>query len=236
MLTFDSRSEQATIALTEGPWVIVNAWGVLDSGSDAALDGYADDPDHFLVNDMEQLDDKNVLIDVVFAAGNCGEPCPDLRCGSQDCGPGRSILGLNAHPKVLTVGAVRVDGMPVAFSAQGPGRLAKRGSRSVYDYSNVSDAIRKPDLCAPSHFRESDDGAELNTGTSAACGFAAGILAALRSVPQIRSWRPHELRELLRTTAGEHSAAQEDWDPRLGFGVINAEGALRSLKLNAGGH
>ena len=89
-------------------WVIVNAWGVMDPETDANYSDYADNPDNPLVNDMVLLD--NEQIDVVFAAGNCGEPCPDRRCGHDDCGPGRSIFGMNAHPCVLSVGAVRADG------------------------------------------------------------------------------------------------------------------------------
>jgi hypothetical protein len=30
-------------------------------------------------------------IDVVFAAGNCGQFCPDSRCGAEDQGPGRKL-------------------------------------------------------------------------------------------------------------------------------------------------
>jgi subtilisin family serine protease len=161
----------------------------------------------------------------VFAAGNCGEPCPDRRCGLQDTGPGRSILGWNAHPKVLTVGAVRVDGLPVALSAQGPGRLARKGSGST-DYTDNLRARQKPDLSAPSHFRESDDASEFNTGTSAACGFAAGVLAALRSVPSGRGLCPEAMRSLLRDNARPAGAG---WDPRLGFGTINLANALAAL-------
>jgi Subtilase family len=223
--SWDTREAAFVETSTIGRWIMVNAWGVLDPESDPELNmqGYADDPDHFLVNDVIRLDDSK--IDVVFAAGNCGEPFPDRRCGSQDTGPGRSILGLNAHPNVLTVGAVRADGVPVALSAQGPGRLAAKGSRCT-DYSRNKLAIDKPDLCAPSHFRESDDASETNTGTSAACGFAAGILAALRSVDKSKGLSPGEMRQLLRDTAQRASAG---WDRRLGFGVINAEKALAGL-------
>ena len=44
-------------------------------------------------------------IDVVFSAGNCGQFCPDRRCGETDRGPGHSIWGANSHPRVLTFGA-----------------------------------------------------------------------------------------------------------------------------------
>jgi hypothetical protein len=226
VMSWDTRQNALVQINADKPWIMVNAWGVLDPETDPDLQSYADDPDNFLVNDMTRLASAN--IDVVFAAGNCGEPCPDRRCGSHDTGPGRSILGLNAHPDVLTVGAVRADGLPVALSAQGPGRLATMGSRRKNDYSSEKRAIEKPDLCAPSHFRESDDASELNTGTSAACGFAAGVLAALRSVPEGKDLSPQKMRDVLRNTA-QHPAAAPGWEPRLGCGIINAEKALAYL-------
>ena len=202
-------------------WVMVNAWGVMDPEDDKGFSHYADNPDNFLVNDMRLLDE--VGIDVVFAAGNCGEPCPDRRCGKDDCGPGRSIFGMNAHPDVLCVGAVRTDGLPLALSAQGPGRLAVKGTGGT-DYTTNDSARWKPDLCAPSHFRESDDASEVNTGTSAACGFAAGVIAALRSVPEARHLSPACIRDILRETAKPGK-----WDPRLGFGVIDGAAALEHI-------
>ena len=98
--------------------------GVMDPEEDPVQARYSDDPDHLIVKDLPRISESG--IDVVFAAGNCGLPCPDTRCGAEDCGPGRSIFGLNGHPDVLTVGAVRTDGMPMALSAQGPGRLATK--------------------------------------------------------------------------------------------------------------
>ena len=59
--------------------------------------------------------------DIVFAAGNCGQFCPNPRC-DWDAGPGTTILGANSHPKVLTVGAVRTDGLWLGYSSQGPGQ------------------------------------------------------------------------------------------------------------------
>jgi hypothetical protein len=199
------------------PVVVVNAWGVMDPETDPRFAEFADNPRNFLVNDMQRLDDAG--IDVIFAAGNCGEPCPDPRCGEAERGPGCSIYGLNAHPAVLSVGAVRADGLPLALSAQGPGRLAARLGRDDVDYGR---ALYKPDLCAPSHFRESDDAAETNTGTSAACGFAGGIVAALRGIDPLLS--PARLRSILRATA--QPLGGKEWDPRLGYGVIDGAAAL----------
>ena len=114
----------------EMPWVVVNAWGVVDTGMLPANDWkddsleYGDHPDHFLVNDAPAMEDAG--IDVLFCATNCGEPGPDTRCAAENCGPGCGIMGVNAHPSVLTVGAVRADGVPIAQSSQGPGRLARK--------------------------------------------------------------------------------------------------------------
>jgi subtilisin family serine protease len=221
------QNEERTVPFGR-PVIIVNAWGVMDPEGDEQLEngarGYRDNPNNFLVNDMARLDAKG--IDVVFAAGNCGEPCPDGRCGQTDTGPGRSISGMNAHPCVLTVGAVRADGVPLALSAQGPGQLA-----AAYQAKNdplFRESYYKPDLCAPSHFREADDAAEYNTGTSAACGFAAGILAALRSNPAGQNLPPAWLRSFLRATARPITGA--NWDPRLGFGIINGTAALAMIE------
>ena len=40
-------------------------------------------------------------IDVVFAAGNCGQFCPDNRCGAKDREPANSIWGANLLKRVL---------------------------------------------------------------------------------------------------------------------------------------
>jgi hypothetical protein len=223
-----SKRREVTVPFSR-PCVVVNAWAIMDphTDPDPAARNYADDPDHHLTNDVTRLDGEE--IDVVFAAGNCGEPCPDQRCGPGDTGPSRSIFGLNGHPDVLTVGAVRADGLPIALSAQGPGRLATKGSRGKLDYSRSKTmrAYEKPDLCAPSHFRESDDASEYNTGTSAACGFAAGVLAALRSHAAGRFISPECMRSVLRKTA--RRAKGDEWDRRLGYGVIDAAAALDRL-------
>jgi subtilisin family serine protease len=234
------RKRKGSVDLPDGPWVLVNAWGVSNPSIYERLAdrniGYADNPDHFLINDMPKLADQG--IDVVFAAGNCGEPCPQRKCGADDCGPGRSIHGLNAHPSVLTVGAVTVDGRPIGLSAQGPGRLAKNwvASKSAEKWrvkdTRLKDntlATEKPDLCAPSHFGDSDDMRSANTGTSAAAGVAAGIIAALRSISDYKSLPPSDIRHALRQGAKDASGTKE-WDARLGYGVINVPATIRALK------
>lgn len=236
----------------EGPWVLVNAWGVMNTRPDRPhlvdpWGDHSDNPAGFFNTRMPKAASEG--IDVVFAAGNCGAPTRLPRCGEFDSGPGRSLHGANAHPSVLSVGAVQVDGRPVWLSAQGPGRLARPGKkptsgRSPYvlpDFSGNILAQQKPDLCAPSHFRDAADGRFLYTGTSAACAVAAGVLAALRSVEVtaaaearkrdfvLTPLSPHAMRVLLRKSCTQ-APGQSGWDPRLGHGVINPMAALALLK------
>jgi hypothetical protein len=191
------------------PWVFVNAWATFNAGHEQPEGDYT-----------KRLDHKfNLLIaeiardhDVVFAAGNCGQFCPDRRCGTNDVGPGHSIIGANSHPDVLTVGAVRTDGMWLGYSSQGPGAL--------------SDG--KPDLCAVSQFREDDDAGSLNTGTSAACAVAAGVVASLRTQYQTEVFNPAELKEILIKTATATPVCGHDY--QLGHGVLNAAAALKTCQ------
>ena len=93
--------------------------------------------------------------DIIFCAGNCGGVCPDGRCGPNDFGPGRGIWGANAHPSVLTVGAVRTDTSWIGYSSEGPGP----GRPPFNKLAN-----QKPDLCAPSEFRRNEWGDSVGRG------------------------------------------------------------------------
>jgi len=229
----DRGAPGARAEITQGEtWILVNAWGALDpirldpyfdpwpSRRELERGPYWDNPQNYFVEDMARLSENG--IDVVFAAGNCGTPGADPRCGETMTGPGRSIHGVNAHAGVLTVGAVRCDGLPLGGSAQGQGALA---SRLGEDLPNFRQFKEKPDVCAPSHFHETEGDGFSNTGTSAACGIAAGVLAAMRSLERSDQRRtPEEMRALLRETAGPGP-----WDPRLGYGVINLRAARAGL-------
>lgn len=202
--TIDAYRQQHPEA---GSWVLVNAWGVWDTSQDAPDPplNYARNLGHALNRQLATLDGKGV--DQVFAAGNCGQFCPSTRCGPGDRGPGRSIHGANSHPQVLTVGAVRADGIWLGHSAEGPGMLA----------------ADKPDLCAPTLFRErlAPFAGEDNSGTSAACGVAAGVVAAARARCPWDRLPPAALRALLR-----EAATPQGTDPtsrsRFGAGILNA--------------
>jgi hypothetical protein len=191
------------------PWVILNAWAVFNNGNEhkeasrEALN-YASNPTHPLNESVGKL---AVEHDVVFAAGNCGQFCPSSRCGAYNVGPGHSILGANSLPDVLTVGAVRTDGLWLGYSSQGPGAL--QGS--------VPEADEKPDVCAPSQFSEDDDENTGNTGTSTASALVAGFVARYRA-DHGNAFTPRQLRQEIRKMA----AKVEESDPaQYGRGIVH---------------
>jgi subtilisin family serine protease len=196
-----------------GPnWVFVNAWAVYDRKSDPGGQ-YTNNPTHPFNVAIANTDGAG--IDVVFCAGNCGLFCPRSNCGARDRGPGYSIHGANSHAKVLTAGAVRTDGTWLGYSSEGPGQslLAKE----------------KPDLCAPSQFCETHDAHARNTGTSASCALAAGVIAALRSRWDYAVMSPEELRGILRTTA--RRKPNTNWNGRLGYGIMDAAAAFKEAHV-----
>ena len=199
-------------------WVFINAWAVYDRRLEGGMAvKYSNDPNHSFNKKMKEIADdfSDARIDVVLAAGNCGEFCSDARCGPNDTGPGNSILGANAHPDVLTVGAVRTDDIWIGSSSQGPGLIAPE----------------KPDVCAPSHFSENNESHNGNLGTSAAAAMAAGVVALLRSSNSPKNTKnrtPGELMEILRTTARK-TGSPAGWDGRRGFGTIDAKAAFDAM-------
>lgn len=196
-----------------GPWILVNAWAVFDRRSETPLGDYTNRLTHPFNATIAQAVAEGR--DVVFCAGNCGQFCPDERCGPWDIGPGQDVLGANSHPDVISVGAVRVDAMWLGYSSQGPGQ------------SNM--AHHKPDLCAPSGFAETADAHTGNTGTSAASAVAAGVVAALRSRP---AWAPGlvppgTVRQILNHTARKTQGPH--WNQGLGHGIIDVRAAVGEL-------
>ena len=200
-----------------GPWVLVNAWGIFDTSSDpsGSYTRNLEPHGHPMINLITRAVQDHHL-DIIFAAGNCGQFCPSLRCGGPDRGPGHSIRGANAHPLVLTIGAVRSDETWVGYSSQGPGPETL--------------AVEKPDLCAPSQFCETYDAASLSSGTSASCALAAGVVAALRGNP---GWdqltvTPEALR-LALIGAARKPLGPAGWDARLGYGILDAAATIDAL-------
>ncbi|GGJ41068.1 S8 family serine peptidase [Neoroseomonas lacus] len=201
-----------------GPWVFCHPWGIYDRRLEVPADSYTGDPNHILNLLFRVLDNDR---DQVFAAGNGGQFAPHPRCGPGDIGPGQSILGGNSSPHILTIGAARADGIWIGYSSQGPGQPGFATA--------PGSVVEKPDLCAPSHFCEPTDAAWISSGTSAACGVAAGAVAALRSQGSpLRSMPPHALRKRLRDRARQPpTMAQTPYDLRFGYGILDLDAALR---------
>jgi hypothetical protein len=203
-----------------GPWIFVNAWAIFDRASERSLGSYTQNkspgghPFNNLVGDIVAAS----RIDMAFAAGNCGQFCPSRRCGPVDRGPRHSIWGANSHDAVITAGAARSDGLWLGYSSQGPGQPLL--------------ATEKPDLCTPSDFAETTDAAYGNTGTSAAAGLAAGVVAALRSNPRwdAANVPPSALKQELTDTARD--IAGTGWNGRLGHGMLDAAAAFEALSLD----
>ncbi len=183
------------------PWIVVNAWAVANSISQFGF-GI---PSAFLYT-SGQLHPTNLFIqlfgklfDVVFAAGNFGEFATVPGAGLYDRGPERSIKGANALSNVLTVGACDVTGCWIGTSSQGDGPTPLKYGQQ----------LTKPDLMAPSWFDENNDSATSNTGTSAACAVAAGIMAGLRTRAN-RADTPSAFRTALRAQ-NPGSVAADAW-------------------------
>ncbi|MEU4721098.1 S8 family serine peptidase [Nonomuraea dietziae] len=194
--------------------VISNSWGSFSPRWDfppGHPGNYSDNAAHPFNLVVASLDSAGA--DVLFAAGNCGRECKDGRCAYPD----RPIGGANSHPRVLSIGGVDTEGERVGYSSQGPGRLA----------------ARKPDLCAYTHFSGSKafgDG-EPDSGTSAACPVAAGLVAAIRTQWPASRLSPGQLRSLLRRTADDRSDVGYDFD--YGYGVVDPAGVLAALRRRA---
>ncbi|MET8863589.1 S8 family serine peptidase [Nonomuraea sp. NPDC004580] len=188
--------------------VVSNSWGLFSPDMDfppGHPGNYSDNPAHpfnLIVGSLEAAG-----ADILFSAGNCGRECPDGRCGYPD----RPITGANSHPSVLSVGGVDTRGERVGYSSQGPGRLSER----------------KPDLCAYTHFAGSEAVGPADTGTSAACPVAAGVVAAVRTGRPSAELTPAQLRTLLHRTADDRSTVGFDHD--YGFGVIDPPAVLAAL-------
>ena len=120
-------------------------------------------------------------------------------------------------PEVITAGAVLTNEMWAGYSSQGPGPNKNTLARE------------KPDFCAPSNFRETNDAAISNTGTSTACAMTAGIVAALRSKPSWHQKNVSPQRMLSALTQGARKTQGSSWNGRLGHGILDAAGAMNQL-------
>jgi Subtilase family len=199
-------------------YIFCNAWGIYRFDPPVkAL--YADDPLHpfnRLIADIAHgcASPAPYNRDIVFAAGNCGQFCPDQRCGHGQIGEGRSIFGAAAIANVLTTGAVRCDGIPLGYTAEGP--------------SPPAFASRKPDLVLPSQFADDQDRSIGFTGSSTACALAAGALAGLRRLANWRQQPPAALHDRLRQTARPVTGAATP-NETTGYGILDLRRAFKSF-------
>jgi len=193
---------------TKPSLVVNNSWGMFHPSWDfppGHPGNYSDNPEHPFNIIVESLEDAGA--DILFAAGNCGQECPDGRCRGVT---NRPIYGANSHPAVLCVGAVTVNKVRLGYSSQGPGRLDPD----------------KPDLCAYSHFVGSGV-YSADSGTSAACPVAAGVVAAIRSVHSTADLTPAQLRNLLRRESEDIGLAGFDYSH--GYGLISVPDIVDAL-------
>ena len=185
---------------TGTPQILCCGWGIYQQAHDPT---YATDANHPLTRKIVEAMDEGIL--VLFAAGNGGQSCPATWCGG-DVGPGKSIWGANGQPRVMTIGAVNKDEELIGYSSQGPAALDEF----------------KPDFCGISHFAGyfSSD-----SGTSAACAVATGIVALLK---QARPTLTQEAaKRLLKSTAKD--IGPPGWDRHSGAGIIQAKAAYDEL-------
>ena len=189
---------------THTHWILCNAWAVATSFADhSSTYPYASSRRHRLNAHVIRLAEMD-NVDVVFAAGNSGAFAPAAFTGPYDRGHGHAIWGANGLEEVFTIGAVRADGIPVGMSAQGPSR----------DTLMVNPGVnRKPEMVLPSWFAEDMDPGVLNTGTSAASGLFAGLLADIRSGGDMSS--SADLKQVLMDGA----TAAGQWNAQRGVGL-----------------
>ena len=181
--------------------VVNNSWGIYHHSWDfppGHRGRYIDNPQHpfnLLVSNMALSG-----IDLIFAAGNCGPVCADLRCRGTTT---QTIMGANAHADVLTLAGCDIDDEIVGYSSQGP--------------SIAQMFQQKPDVAAYTHFDGSRAfGADSpDVGTSAASPVAAGCIAAIRTRLRPASTSPVDLFSQIRMTARPRpgkSVGSRMWD------------------------
>lgn len=196
--------------------VVSNSWGVYHPSWDfpAGHPGrYCDNPAH-LFNLMISTF-ASTGADILFAAGNCGAQCADIRCQSRTKG---TIMGANAHPEVLTLAGCDTQDARVGYSSQGPSIAGMHPP--------------KPDLTCYTHFLGSEafGSGSADVGTSTACPVAAGCVAALRTKVSPSSTPPANLFAQLRATA-RPAGGQTSWNGDYGHGILDPLAAASSLGL-----
>jgi len=154
---------------------------------------------------------------VLFAAGNCGTPCPSDECDQSGIGPGKSIHGPNSLEEVMTVAAVNKHDERLGYSSQGPGMFAhEKPDFSCYSHFYANFGPGRPGGQPPDR--------PFDSGTSAATPVAAGVVALLMS--RVPGCSPGAVKDSLIKTA---RSSTRSWNPGLGFGIIDAYEAAQKL-------
>lgn len=184
------------------PMVVNNSWGVFDPSWDFPVGhpgNYTDNPAHPFNLIVASLESAGA--DILFAAGNCGVECPDVRCKLTS----NPICGANSHPLALSIAGIDTNDERVGYSSQGPGRLS----------------AEKPDVCSYTHFLGSEafGAGEPDSGTSAACPVATGVIAAIRAKHPPSSLSPLQVRVLAKRTAVDLGGSGFDYD--YGWGALS---------------
>ncbi|WP_395665567.1 S8 family serine peptidase [Methylocella sp.] len=191
--------------------VVSNSWGIYHPSWDfpSGHPGrYIDNPNHPFIQLAGVLARSGA--DIIFAAGNCGVQCADMRCKSRTAG---TIMGVNASSDVLTVAGCDVSNMRVGYSSQGP--------------SISGMPQQKPDVAAYTHFLGSEafGAGSPDTGTSAACPVAAGCVAAIRTKVPPSAMAPQALFAQIAATARPGGGTTPGWNGDYGYGIIDPDAA-----------
>ncbi len=183
--------------------VVTNSWGMFHPNWDFPVGhpgNYSNNANHPFNRIVGTLEREGA--DILFAAGNCGNECPDGRCS----GVVNAIYGANSHRAVMSVAGVDTARNRVGYSTKGPGRLAPN----------------KPDISGYTHFKGSGV-YPADSGTSAATPVVAGVVAAVRTRkayrPLIPTTWPRAIRTLLFRTAIDKGAP--GYDLEYGWGVVD---------------
>lgn len=202
------RSVLNALPAAKRSMVVSNSWGMFSPAWDfppGHPGNYSDNPGHPFNIIVASLEAAGA--DILFAAGNCGHDCPDGRCAFGSTLP---ICGANSHPRVLSIAGVDTNKKRVGYSSQGPGRLS----------------AKKPDVACYTHFTGSGVFAPSpDSGTSAACPVAAGVVAAVRTKFPSTKISPLQMRALIYKTAKDAGSPGFDFD--YGYGILDGA-ALRA--------
>jgi Subtilase family len=164
---------------------------------------YCDNPNHPFNIIVAALSRTNA--DIVFAAGNCGANCADMRCQSRVTG---AIMGASGIQEVLTVAGCDTNDDRVGYSSQGP--------------SIAGMFQEKPDFITYTHFLGSEafGVGSPDSGTSTACPVAAGCIAALRTNLLPANTPSANLFAQIVATARKRPG-QVGWDKDFGHGYLD---------------